>query len=305
MSLKIEGQSCPICHSYLFPEDDIVFCPTCGAPHHRDCYNTIGHCGLESLHGTEQQYDRAQYQNTEKVTETVGEKSDDDTLICQNCLHKLEENTPVCPYCGRPRLPQGFSAYNIDFLGGVPKNYDLGDGVTAGEARDFVVINTQRYIPKFSKLNKKNKLSWNWMAFFFPEGWFFSRKMHNAGALVLTLLVAAQMLLTPLYKFLEGVIFSTPAEYAAYMLENINTLGIVPIILLYSSVIVTLAVRVVSALLGDYIYKDYVIKKIKGIDSGNLEKQDYFRRYGGVNIILFILGVFAARYLPNIVLFFL
>ena len=49
MSLNTEGVSCVRCHAYLFPEDDIVYCPVCGAPHHRECYNQLGHCALEEM----------------------------------------------------------------------------------------------------------------------------------------------------------------------------------------------------------------------------------------------------------------
>ncbi len=304
MSLKIEGQSCPVCRSYLFSEDDVVFCPTCGAPHHRDCYNFIGHCGLEEFHGTEQQYDRAQYQKAEQTKES--EKAEDEnTIVCQNCLHKLEEDSPVCPYCGRPRLPQGFRTINIDFLGGVPKNYDIGEGVTAGEVREFVAVNTQRYIPKFAKLNKQNKLSWNWMAFFFPEGWFFSRKMYKLGIFIITLLVSAQIFLAPVIKFLNGVVLPDYTSYGMYLVENINTLGKWPIILMVVSMILTLSVRIISAVFGDYIYKNYTIEKIKKIGEANLEKYDYFHKYGGVNVIMFMVGFLAATYLPNIVMLFL
>ena len=56
MGFSVEGQSCPVCHAYLFDEDDVVICPVCGAPHHRDCYAHVGHCALEHLHGTDEQY---------------------------------------------------------------------------------------------------------------------------------------------------------------------------------------------------------------------------------------------------------
>ena len=58
MSLKTEGVTCVRCHAYLFDDDDIVYCPVCGAPHHRDCYNELGHCALEEFHGTDKQYDK-------------------------------------------------------------------------------------------------------------------------------------------------------------------------------------------------------------------------------------------------------
>ena len=49
MSISIEGEKCPVCGAYLFDEDDVVFCPECGAPHHRECYNAVGHCALAAL----------------------------------------------------------------------------------------------------------------------------------------------------------------------------------------------------------------------------------------------------------------
>ena len=30
------GIPCPVCHKEFTPEDDIVVCPECGAPYHRE-----------------------------------------------------------------------------------------------------------------------------------------------------------------------------------------------------------------------------------------------------------------------------
>ena len=68
MSLNEKGLSCAGCKAYLFEEDDIVYCPVCGAPHHRECYNRTGHCALEELHGTENEYD------AEKAARPVAEE---------------------------------------------------------------------------------------------------------------------------------------------------------------------------------------------------------------------------------------
>ena len=67
MSLNTEGVSCVRCHAYLFPEDDIVYCPVCGAPHHRECYNQLGHCALEEFHGTDRQYDKVKAREEEQA----------------------------------------------------------------------------------------------------------------------------------------------------------------------------------------------------------------------------------------------
>ena len=67
MSLNIEDKQCQLCNAYLFEDDDVVFCPECGAPHHRECYNSLGHCALEHLHGTDQQYSVTQIPKSDNL----------------------------------------------------------------------------------------------------------------------------------------------------------------------------------------------------------------------------------------------
>ena len=52
MNNETERLKCSVCHAYLFDDDDTVYCPVCGAPHHRECYNGLGHCAFEEAHGT-------------------------------------------------------------------------------------------------------------------------------------------------------------------------------------------------------------------------------------------------------------
>ena len=80
MSLNDKGSSCVRCHAYIFPEDDIVYCPICGAPHHRECYNTLGHCALEELHGTEGLL----------VASKIADRSGITRSVIVNALRKLE-----------------------------------------------------------------------------------------------------------------------------------------------------------------------------------------------------------------------
>ena len=44
------GCKCPVCQKEFAAGDDIVVCPVCGTPHHRECYRQLGHCGNEKLH---------------------------------------------------------------------------------------------------------------------------------------------------------------------------------------------------------------------------------------------------------------
>ncbi len=300
MSLETKGQTCAVCHSYLFEEDDVVYCPTCGAPHHRDCYNSIGHCGYESLHGTDEQFDLKKRLEEKRQNTEENKDAAENTQICPFCMHKTEEKTRVCPYCGRPRIAGNFT--EADFLGGVPKDYDIGAGVTADMAKELVGVNTQRYIPKFAKMTPKNKLSWNWMAFLFPQGWFLSRKMYAIGSIMIAVLAAAVICTLPINQFLQTELPITETTQQTYtaLLEALPQMDMPLLVLAGIYSVVTLLVRVVSAVFGDYWYKAYVIRKVKERGQSDLDQQDYNHKYGGVNIILFALGLMLLNYLPTI-----
>lgn len=277
MDFKSGEISCVRCKAYLFDEDDVVFCPVCGAPHHRECYNALGHCALEELHGTEKEYSR----------EIIEEKK-------QQIEEKKEEPRKETFNYAKIRDFSGF-----DFLGGVPADYDLGDGVMADEAKSFVVSNTHRYIPKFAVLNKKNKISWNWLAFLFPAGWFFSRKMYKGGILSAILTIMANCLSYPLSQKLYSFGFTTNG----YLAENISgitdvlpQIGLAVILLALFGTVFDLGIRLVSALFGDYIYKNHAIATIKKIKSESEDRTVDYRKKGGTNLILFFLGTFIVQY---------
>ena len=45
-----KNEKCPVCNQEFKDGDDIVTCPVCGTPHHRECYKKIGHCFNEDKH---------------------------------------------------------------------------------------------------------------------------------------------------------------------------------------------------------------------------------------------------------------
>ena len=308
MNIEKKQLSCVCCKAYLFEEDDVVYCPVCGAPHHRDCYNRIQHCALEELHGTENEYNKEAELLKRQTADSETEKENKSYTTCNICGEKYNSLEGKCPNCKSENF-QGFGIYqSFDFLGGVPADLKLDGDITAEQAKKFVAANTHRYIPKFAILNKNNKLSWNWMAFLFPSGWMLSRKMYKNGIIAGILSIIASLLTYPLSLQLYQMGFSNNISYqemATQLMESLPNIGAGVLILSMVGAIFNLTIRIISALFGDYLYRSYTLSTIKEINQTS-EDADYdFRKKGGVNIFLFFIGTMIIEYLPSIIASFI
>lgn len=310
MSFNIEGKQCKVCNAYLFPEDDVVFCPECGAPYHRDCYNSLGHCALEHLHGTSEQYDSSKEEKagqTDTHNEQTGRQEEKKVLIkCNMCGENYSATENACPNCNTPNpIKLGGRYVAFDFLGGVPAETDLGEGVTAEEAKRFVYSNTQRFIPKFMRMKNGQKASFNVLAFFFPCAWALSRKMYKLGAFLGAVTVSLSMLLIP---FSNMLISSVPEDvaknysrFALYLTENIEFFNNPAMYVAFASSLLMLAVRIIMAVFGDYFYRNHTIKTVKEIKETSEDIENDMKSKGGVSLMLLILGILLTEYLPAII----
>ena len=176
--------TCPVCHRPFSRDDDVVFCPECGAPHHRECWKKDNRCAYADTHATPDQW------------KPVYKKGDDDVVVCGNCGKPNDENSRVCEKCGHElssdtpsnassASPATPGAYPPPFFNSSPLTQDfLPNGGTMDEqAMDmatFVGTNAGYYLPRFQQMDlTKNKLSWNWSAFLFPVEWLLFRKMNK------------------------------------------------------------------------------------------------------------------------------
>ena len=279
MSLNIKGSSCARCKAYLFEEDDIVFCPVCGAPHHRECYNSLGHCALEEFQGTYQEYSKIKEEPKEQKEPT-------DKKEPQNIF-------PEERFIG------------FDFLGGVPADYEFENNVTAEDCKKFILANTHRYIPKFVGLNKKNKVSWNWAAFLFPCGWTLSRKMYKSGIIFGILILISSLLSFP---FNQTVMSAMPqeqmlyAEMASRIIEMLPEISVLSLVLAVTGLILELGIRIYAALFSDYDYKKFVISSIKKIKTESDDIAFDFRKKGGLNPFLIVFGEMAIKFIGSLIL---
>ncbi len=307
------NSKCQICKGYLFEDDDIVICPECGAPHHRDCWQTVGHCGLQEDHGTDRQYDKLK-----KVEETAQSEAAQKCRFCGKT--SKTKGAEFCPYCGQPYNGNGVHPHgapfvvqngtiNIDPYGGVPKDTKI-EGVTVKDIATFTGNNSARYVHKFKDLNKGNKKSWNWLAFLFPSAWCLSRKMFANGILFLILAVASSLCTIPFAETLNSlgdISTMTRNELVNLATENIG--AFTPLTWVMSALgIVLLAIpHVICGLMGDWMYRCFALDKIKSIrdDKKTEDYEETLAHKGSTNLLLGILAIFAEQYLPVIIAMFI
>ena len=319
-----EGYNCPICRQPFTAQDDIVVCPQCGLPHHRACWNKEGHCHLDHLHGTDDQWsrDRASAVQGEQMHEHNNTHS---YRACPRCQTKNPEFAEFCQHCGSPlngdnnwhtnaAQNTAYSEYQ-PFRNANQPSRDVDpneeiDGVKAEDISAYVGTKANYYMPRFRRMARKgSSASWNWAAFLFGPLWLLYRKMYALGFVV--------MILEIIQTFITQITFKALGLTSAYeityqeMLSHIVTAAEKPSnlyfflsISLISAII--LAIEIGLALFGNRLYRDHCLKKIASarektpdLTSGELSS------IGGVSIAVMIIGYIAQYFISQILVMFI
>ncbi len=90
---KYYGQPCTSCGKPLTEKDDIVVCPECGSPYHRECYNKEGRCINTELH------DKGL---TWQPVPAADEHAEHRTVKCAVCGADNDSQSAFCSKCGAP-----------------------------------------------------------------------------------------------------------------------------------------------------------------------------------------------------------
>ncbi len=206
------GSKCIVCGEHFKKGDDIVVCPDCGTPYHRDCYNKAGACTNTALHESGASWQPEPEQQIAAIK------------ICPSCRTLNTASAEKCCQCGAPlgmnpigvyakvisedkiesaplrgNTPQEHNIYNStpddlsdryfpggkafmvnysDPLCGFNPGEEYENDVKLAELGAFVDSNTHYFLPRFKIMKETNRrISWNLLAMFFPDLFFANRKM--------------------------------------------------------------------------------------------------------------------------------
>jgi len=194
------GVRCPVCSKKFSASDDIVVCPICGAPHHRECYFSKGECAFNGEHMSGKAWKpphepgEASDEAVDKSCVACNRQSPGSNLFCNYCGHELSaesrQQSGGTPYANKSAgTPAG-----MPWPGTFPSGYAdsaMGENETLGDAsaREYSVYVGRRadyYLPRFKMIHSgERQYTLNIPALLLGFIFFFYRKMYLAGALML------------------------------------------------------------------------------------------------------------------------
>lgn len=227
--MNYTGIKCPVCEKELKEGEDIVVCPECGAPHHRECYKSIGHCAMTELHEKGIAWENPNLKNNKTGSDQIfcpncGKANPAENELCENCRSALhpkdtvdfsEESRMYAQARTQSSPPPQREGYGTgipltqdelfsQFLGINGENDLIGD-VPVKEFIFYVQQNYFYFLRIFKLLCQRTKaVVFNWSAGIFTYLYFFYRKMYKLGALLLLVMfityIPSLMLYSNYYK---------------------------------------------------------------------------------------------------------
>ncbi len=291
---------CPVCNNRFNENDDVVVCPECGTPHHRECYKNLGKCFNENAHGTNESVEFT-FKNTEPSEENFNNINDEipEEINENEAFKRIAEEIP-------------------DFIKLSPAQNALIEGKHAYLYELAIGKNKEYYIPRFMLMNNLKKgISWNFFAFLTPLAWTLYRKMYKFSALILAIYI--------LIFGITGFYFASNEEFVdlniACMQEDPNYLSNILIydsgsgdvtltvkqqelmevmknltVPLYVTIISSVLPFVLRIYLGLFANKKYMQKLTKNIEKaekkglqGDTLKKYLYKKYG--TLPLFLVGI--------------
>lgn len=285
------GAKCISCGQVFKEGDDIVVCPDCGTPYHRECYLKEGKCINEELHtsggswGQEHEEEQGGSEGIRCIR--CGFENPSDKLFCEKCgtpLMKTEDapeqpfndmngmgagqqNAPNIAKPGQEGQPQ-FNPFAKQVI--FDKETDL-EGIKLDDYAKYVKSNPLVYLSNFIRFGKfGGKVSLNFAAFFFPHLYYLYRKMNLIG---IVMLVATALLNVPtaieyLASGTMGVVLDIGINVSGRVFQGVSA----------ACWYVSMALQFFSGFFANYIYYKKAQKDIREIRNSDGTEEEISER---------------------------
>ena len=311
--MKFENQVCPVCNNVFKEDEDIVVCPDCGTPHHRDCYKALGECKNKSLHSENFVFKKEE--KAEKLDVIIEDdvKKTEDVVNIVNVEFNSEKDK------NNEELKNSIEEL-FKNINGKPTSQVLINNIPSSYYEASIGKNQNYYMPRFLIMEKTQKnYLFNACAFIFPMAWTLYRKMYKLSLLVLAIYIAFMgVSMAPFlmnedyteafyacaeedYYFMEKVLLYetgnnvTLTKNQAEFIEASNAVT-VPKVLVYGTMITSVLLRAFMGVSATKLYKKKLTKNIKRAMELPLHQQQIYvylsSKYGVIPMFLAVLTGF-------------
>ena len=302
---KYTGILCECCQKTFTDDDDVVVCPECGTPHHRECYNNLGHCVFKDKHSKDFVWKAK-----------LPEGSENRSVVCSHCNSVNTAEAKYCIMCGTSLSPdyqyggkysrREGNAYNGEYSNEYHSEYHADtqrreransfsvDNINSRELIAYTGSSFHYYVRHFQRV-LTGKISFNFAAFCFSFFYFFYRKVYKIGFALLALRVLAALpaMLCYIYNVDSAMeIMGVTLLYNAALMQKLAPISSI----LNSLVSFT---HILAAFFANKFYLSVALKDIANfkrnnqITEGTPEYYDAIYRLGKPNFIsIFVIAAF-------------
>jgi hypothetical protein len=309
------GEKCSLCKKEFKSGDDIVVCPDCGAPYHRNCYKESGRCVYECEHesGFTWKAEQKEVNENDKLSKKkcpiCFNENDMGALFCNRCGHHFISKPSPNSSENKVKMPNGMPFPNeipfiINQLNQIDPNEDI-NGVKSKALAKYIKVSVPYYMHEFRKRRDKRSNRFNFAAFLFSGGWLLYRRQYKWGIiiiLILALLSIGSTFLQLTYNketlnqilSIANVSFTGAGPVVNYEVSQriasaFITLPITKQVLMFLptvSYFIQFVIMLVLGINGNRMYYNHCIKKVKKIKEEGLSEEKYYNKLsdkGGVN----------------------
>lgn len=285
------GVPCPVCHNKFRSSDDVVVCPDCGAPHHRECYTKLGECAFAADHlsGKEWRPPAAEKHPPHEDKQT-SDSQEQKVRQCPRCSSANPEDAIFCQVCGAglntsqkgPDINDFYRMMQANPFGGVRGDETIAE-IPVRDMAQYIGPNAAYYLPRFFAFDKAGRhILPNLSAFLFSFYYCFYRKMYAVGTVLLAVylmgiiplfLVAREVGIETMLALVYGSAKQVYGAQVGLYLNIFNVIGAINTVL-----------RIAFFLLANHLYYNHVIDKMQALrnqSAGNY--QQALKTAGGVN----------------------
>lgn len=289
---EYQKQPCIVCGKLFTQEDDIVTCPECGTPYHRECWQKEGQCVNLKLHqsGESWMVQRKRELDAERAAERRAEEAE------QAAARERGE----APKTFDAEIYDGIRPTSDDPYLGMDPEEKLGDA-TIRETAEFVGTNRLYYLPIFRLMKRTGKkISFNFLSLLFPHIYFANRKMWG---LALTSLIVRVLLDVPSAITMMNDSFDITVPWADISTAGFQIANRVCTVLYF-------AFALLWGLGANYFYYRFTQRKIVGLRKTAGSQQELYAKLkseGGTsltNVLLIILQQFCFSFALAFVLMY-